>query len=114
MKPDGFGSEISPAGVGLFSHPNQFCHGSGFYSTQPKSDPLPSLAVVDTPATLWPLMPSTFHAPASDASTMLQHPPLSAFYPAPSPPANTITAHNLQRGRREKEKKGYKIWVLKL
>jgi hypothetical protein len=42
LKPDGFSfrSEFSPvgAGVGLISHPNQICHGSGFCSMRPKPD----------------------------------------------------------------------------
>jgi hypothetical protein len=41
-----FGSEFSLVGEGasLISHPNQFCGGSGFCSTQLESDPLPSLS----------------------------------------------------------------------
>jgi hypothetical protein len=50
-KPDGFGfgfrSEFSLVGVsvgaGLIFHPTQFCCGSGFCSTWPKPDSLPSL-----------------------------------------------------------------------
>jgi hypothetical protein len=40
--PDGFGSEISPVGVGagVISHPNQFCHGSDFCSTRPIAIPI--------------------------------------------------------------------------
>jgi hypothetical protein len=32
LKPDGFGSELSPVSVGLISHPGQFYCGSGFCS----------------------------------------------------------------------------------
>jgi hypothetical protein len=41
----GFGFENSPVdpGVGLILHPNRFCCGSGFLSTRPEPDPLPSL-----------------------------------------------------------------------
>jgi hypothetical protein len=44
-KPDGFGRGFGfpPVGAGAIFHLTEYFHGSGFWSTQPEPDPLPSL-----------------------------------------------------------------------
>jgi hypothetical protein len=43
LKPDAFGCQILPAGSGVKFNPTIFFYGSGFRSTRPEPDPLPSL-----------------------------------------------------------------------